>query len=723
MSSSSFPRSSHKRLKPSPSSPLPSSLPPSSSSLALNTSLQSLCRSKNGKSCLNLYLTSPSPTDSHHASIVLNSLVRSGLILEAEKFLKTIENNMKVTTQAYTCMIKGYVHSGDLVSAKRIIDKMFKSKRFQPNVRTINTFLRGGMWSGGGGVGGLVGEVWKRYGGERDGSSYEYYVEAMAAAVRVEAAKKATSEYVKKICGWGETYESVTNFKNVEEFGETFVSCLTAIARAMSLLGESSALINPVIDKAMECVTSLKETLSSAVSLSAPSNNPSPKPSHKPGGKRGRAKDPTFDSTRSESNRLFRAHKLNSMVSELTFLKERDSTKWTKKHLKNAMKTRLFILSSGGTTDHDNSKNPIATNSEVLENLSSFGSHILSKSNSENFYDNLISPTTQQIDFDKVFPNPGPLHIELGSGTGSWICNLASKNPSKNYVSLELRTSRVSQTFSHSCLLTPPLHNLCCVSDLSLQFLASRLNQTTAEIYVNHPEPPNQSASDSDADHMLNDPTLRSIYDKLKPSGRLIIVSDNLAYARLLCKNIGGLISSRSVNFNNDSSVVVGSSELRLGESVRFKGGRGIDLLRGHPGKSLGFEEGGESYFDGLWKTGAGSHASKSERYVICLKKCDLAEEVVKEEKKLGERMASGGGAKKNKKKSAAKQARRNAKRLMKAKEGGGEEGLGASASPPASTSPALPPPGSEKTKEELKRERKLARRAQRRAEAEAAAA
>ena len=89
--------------------------------------------------------------------------------------------------------------------------------------------------------------------------------------------------------------------------------------------------------------------------------------------------------------------------------------------------------------------------SAVFSNLKGLGSHILP---SQNFYPSLL--TDNKINFNVVFPSSNldtPLNLELGSGTGSWICNQAKKNHRENYVSVEMRTSRVSRTFSHSCLI------------------------------------------------------------------------------------------------------------------------------------------------------------------------------------------------------------------------------------------------------------------------------
>jgi hypothetical protein len=50
-----------------------------------------------------------------------------------------------------------------------------------------------------------------------------------------------------------------------------------------------------------------------------------------------------------------------------------------------------------------------------------------------------------------------------------------------------------------------------------------------------------------------------------------------------------------------------------------------VTLYEGQPGASIRHAEHsgkeGQSYFDRLWKTGAGSHAERSQRFIVALKR------------------------------------------------------------------------------------------------------
>lgn len=50
---------------------------------------------------------------------------------------------------------------------------------------------------------------------------------------------------------------------------------------------------------------------------------------------------------------------------------------------------------------------------------------------------------TQQLDLEKVFGRKAPLHIDLGCGDGSFLCALAQRLPSKNFLGVERMSGRV----------------------------------------------------------------------------------------------------------------------------------------------------------------------------------------------------------------------------------------------------------------------------------------
>lgn len=131
---------------------------------------------------------------------------------------------------------------------------------------------------------------------------------------------------------------------------------------------------------------------------------------------------------------------------------------------------------------------------------------------------------------------------------------------------MELRSDRVAQTFS-KCILhqqnnnygrNDPLTNVCCVGSECGLFLRERITPGTVRtVFVNHPEPPTQTyelqshttgntsnTAGEEPAHMLNSQTILAAARCLEANGkgRLIIVTDNLIYARLICRTMAHIL-------------------------------------------------------------------------------------------------------------------------------------------------------------------------------------
>jgi len=157
--------------------------------------------------------------------------------------------------------------------------------------------------------------------------------------------------------------------------------------------------------------------------------------------------------------------------------------------------------------------------------------------------------------------------------------------------------------------------------------------------------------------------------------GRLIIVTDNLIYARLICHTL-----VRTLEKDNKLVGLV-PSEVRDLRRVESFGNASIHLYEGKPSQSIGHYkpqqfEGGTSYFDRLWRTGAGKHADMRKRFIIGLRTSsggnysyvhkDVKSSRVPSPGKGKPNNSNRGGGKAGKKKSDEKQRRRNERRLLK---------------------------------------------------------
>jgi len=321
-----------------------------------------------------------------------------------------------------------------------------------------------------------------------------------------------------------------------------------------------------------------------------------------------------------------------------------------------------------------------------------------------------FQPLNEADQFMNAYHQTKPIYVELGSGSGDWIVSQAIKNPSINFVAVELRADRVAQTFAKLSLslntsvttsIVAPLCNLCCVGSECGIFLKSRVqNHTISKIFVNHPEPPTQTCGadhhsifpDIDKNepaHMLNSSTLLHAAQclKLNGEGQLIIVTDNLWYGRFICLTLVKLLAQHSsvlqqVDLASDNS-------LKLFQTFRVpNSGKKVELhvTRGTARHETGNiwqpeQERGNSYFDRLWRAGGGKHAHKSDRYIIMMEtyrnqtavkggasKSTTSSNLSQQNKVFNESTVKNRSGKKRKARSPQKQAIRNKKRLARRK-------------------------------------------------------
>lgn len=241
---------------------------------------------------------------------------------------------------------------------------------------------------------------------------------------------------------------------------------------------------------------------------------------------------------RSQSNSLFRSHRLSEVQADTEAVKafcESEAQNISARTLSRRLLTRLLILSGGGTTELDkqvdnNEQVDVCHSNKTLQRqlvntayfsfgLSQLGlldmppkAAILNKREcnkilgSVGLQGGVVSDGgSGVINFTRIFSShtgnqtnrqPGtrkrnrPVDVELGAGFGDWIVNQARSNPSRDYVAVELRADRAWQIFARATL-TPspdPVDNLCVVGADSGNFLRNHVENGKFEtIFVNHP--------------------------------------------------------------------------------------------------------------------------------------------------------------------------------------------------------------------------------------------
>jgi tRNA G46 methylase TrmB len=437
---------------------------------------------------------------------------------------------------------------------------------------------------------------------------------------------------------------------------ETLSICLLALARAQALLGRKED-AHSSAQRVLHAVEMATQIIQKGGSSTASNSD------QRQGGKRA-WKSQQDDSRRARSNQLFRAHRLQEVRREAGDLlscfesqqKQGNNTaRSVQLKLGRQIATRLYYLAGGGTSPLRTQEN--VNTKDLLAQLMtckwhSFGlqtvvssllpqfqpsSDILSRKECKKVLKCLDLQGIRLVNSEGFIPFVDlfdrevdtPLDIELGSGFGDWIVQQAKANPGRNYVAVELRADRIAQTFARAMLQPRPLDNLCCVGAECGSFLRDFVHKNTVStIFVNHPEPPTQtygadqaalikiSQGDKEPAHMLSSATIINAMECLESrEGRLVIVTDNQMYARLIAASAQKAIKSKP-------NLIMPVNQVR--SMLRVETFGTVTILQGQPGEVIRHSSSkgrgiGQSYFDRLWNTGAGAHSERSKRFIIVL--------------------------------------------------------------------------------------------------------
>ncbi|KDO18029.1 hypothetical protein SPRG_16584 [Saprolegnia parasitica CBS 223.65] len=209
---------------------------------------------------------------------------------------------------------------------------------------------------------------------------------------------------------------------------------------------------------------------------------------------------------------------------------------------------------------------------------------------------------------DKVFGKKSTkaIKMEICSGAGEWVVSQAKKDPNANWVALEIRHDRVYQIFTQAVF--ERVDNLCIVAGDASVAVPQHLTPGLVDfIFINFPEPPQQTGGDSSqAKHLLTQGFLTDCARLLKPNGRLTIVTDNKWYAQMLLKIVARVHGVKGVVLKKATVLETTSGSFHL--------------YMGDPPKECGVADTkSSSYFDRLAKQDS-RRASQGTHYISVYK-------------------------------------------------------------------------------------------------------
>lgn len=121
--------------------------------VALNKEIAAFARQKNLTGAAESFETARSKgwLNAHTFCAIMNAYIRCGDVDGAERMFRLLQKTRGVRMDVVSCttMLKGYSGVGDIASGRRLLEEMFAANpKVMPNVRTVNTFLRGCLLAG-----------------------------------------------------------------------------------------------------------------------------------------------------------------------------------------------------------------------------------------------------------------------------------------------------------------------------------------------------------------------------------------------------------------------------------------------------------------------------------------------------------------------------------------------------------------------------------------------
>lgn len=138
-------------------------------------------------------------------------------------------------------------------------------------------------------------------------------------------------------------------------------------------------------------------------------------------------------------------------------------------------------------------------------------SNLLIKNSDDRDYRHAVD-NPEYIDFEELFSNSNPVHLEIGCGKGQFVFEIAKRNPNINYLAVE-KSSNVIVTACEKCTELPNVRFIKCGAEYLPKYIKP---QSIERIYLNFSCPFPKKAYVS---HRLTAPHFLEIYERIMGIG------------------------------------------------------------------------------------------------------------------------------------------------------------------------------------------------------------
>ncbi len=148
--------------------------------------------------------------------------------------------------------------------------------------------------------------------------------------------------------------------------------------------------------------------------------------------------------------------------------------------------------------------------------------------------ENPTLPSPRQ--WSEIFPNPQPVKVEIGPGKGEFLLEMAKKEPSSNFLGIEIRFRRAQKIAG--AITRSNLHNVKIIAaDAKVALNTVFLPNSIQSFFIHFPDPwPKRS---HERRRLLENDLFVTIHRLLIPEGLIFLTTDVAYYATLIQEMLG----------------------------------------------------------------------------------------------------------------------------------------------------------------------------------------
>lgn len=178
------------------------------------------------------------------------------------------------------------------------------------------------------------------------------------------------------------------------------------------------------------------------------------------------------------------------------------------------------------------------------------------------------NPVDVKANWQKVFGNDNPIHVEIGMGKGDFILNMALKNPDINFIGIEKFTSVLARAVEKIDIYDISNLKLICIDALNLNDV---FDKEVSLIYLNFSDPWPKKRH---AKRRLTSDVFLGIYDNIfNYEKKIFMKTDNVGlfeYSIESLSEYGYILRNVSLDYKDEENIMTEYEKKFVSKNIKI---------------------------------------------------------------------------------------------------------------------------------------------------------